>query len=357
MSVVHKFQVVSLCLALLCSASVFADPDKSEKQSGLKKATPITHNGKPLNEDSWHYYVDKETQKPKPVPPPPPLPKGAGGKSDSEKPDAFSVEWFQANFSVIKQAAIDSPNDPKAVRAYLYAQKVMLDKAEVFAKQVSYQQSVDPNLQEGVRVPMVGAAKTISILRKQEFREQAMDAIFEKAGVIFFHDPKCKYCKRMIVTLNFLKNNHPSVDIRVNTLGTDTVIPGLKSEIPVYLDSGLASMFNVQYYPTIALFQPGTDTSEPIAHIVSQGYVFYTELEKRMINIGFESRMLDSKHYDQIFEDDKGLLSPDALKAMPKDIADDPVKLINAVIDSMDPDYNPMDPADNPLMRKEDEQP
>jgi hypothetical protein len=38
MSVVNKLKVANLCLALMCSASVFADPDKSEKQSGLKKA-------------------------------------------------------------------------------------------------------------------------------------------------------------------------------------------------------------------------------------------------------------------------------------------------------------------------------
>ena len=166
------------CIFFILIITVFIENAYAfEKESRPeKKAEPIMHEGKPLNDESWHYYVDKELlPEEEIILPPPPPPAVSSGKGSEQKPEAFSVEWFKQNIAIIQARAMDNPNDKDAVRAHLYAQKVMLDKAELFAHQVSYQQSIDPNLQEGVRVPIVGAARTMNLMQRSEHREEAVD--------------------------------------------------------------------------------------------------------------------------------------------------------------------------------------
>ena len=326
-----------------------------EKESRPEKKTePIMHDGKPLNDESWHYYVDKELiPEEEIILPPPPPPAVSSGKGSEQKPEAFSVEWFKQNIAIIQARAMDNPNDKDAVRAHLYAQKVMLDKAELFAHQVSYQQSIDPNLQEGVRVPIVGAARTMNLMQRSEHREEAVNEILKKGGLIYFHDPNCKFCIDMVPSINYVKKVYPHADLRVNTIGDTTQIKGLKPDIPVYIDSGVNDLFEINYFPTFALYVPPQSPNDmPQGHIISQGKVYFREMEKRLINIGFETGLLDDSFYDTIFRDQKGLMSPDVLKAMPADIADDPVKMVNAIIDSMDPNYNPMNPKHNQSSEK-----
>ena len=75
--------------------------------------------------------------------------------------------------------------------------------------------------------------------------------------------------------------------------------------------------------------------------------MFFSEARKRMINIAFDQGILDEKWVDEIYAEQKGLISTEKLRTMPSDIADDPVKLINAVLDSMDPEFNPMNPKND----------
>jgi conjugal transfer pilus assembly protein TraF len=76
--------------------------------------------------------------------PTPPKPQG---------PPALSVEWIKENLEKYKVFAIDNPT-PENVAAFMYLQRVMLDKSQRFAEQVKHVVQLDPYLDQGTRRPI-----------------------------------------------------------------------------------------------------------------------------------------------------------------------------------------------------------
>jgi conjugal transfer pilus assembly protein TraF len=327
-------------LTILLTFVVLNMPFLVIAQEQEKEEDPVAINGKILNKTSWHYYVDpKEVEKKEPEKVPLPAPPASPSKStqSGKAPEPFSVAWFKANYEKIENYAIDHPDDPRAIRALAYVERVMLDKSELFAYKKMYHQSVDPNLQEGIRVPITGASKSMMIHRRSTDRKAAMTDILKKVAVIYFHDPSCQFCRQMVPVLNILKSAHPHAEIRVASTHENPVVNKLNPTIPVYQDTGLIELFNITIFPSVALFLPPNNV-----YVIAQGSVYFSELEKRMINVAFEEDILGDEWFDTINRDQKGLMSAKALRELPEDIADDPIKLINAVVDAMDPNHNPM---------------
>ena len=190
-----------LFFVLLLSVVTFHSIAYAQENSDKKPPEPVQIDGKVVNDSSWHYYnedpIEKEEELEPSVPSPAPAPVPTPTPSSKPRPEAFSVEWFKENYVKIENHAIDNPNDPNAMRALMYMEKVMLDKSETFAYKKRFHQQSDPNLQEGVRVPITGATNSLLIRERRETRKEAMHEIFKHVGVIFFHDPKCLFCSEL----------------------------------------------------------------------------------------------------------------------------------------------------------------
>ena len=215
------------------------------------KTVPIkSHNKK---EDlGWHHYWDEEKQKvvKKDI-----LPSTPPSTAPTKSIKPFTTEWFKENFVLIQQKAIDSPTKQN-MRALLYAERVMADKSEVFARRKQFVQSVDPLLQEGTRIPMMGAAKNALMIYKSEQKEEALLEMQKHVGLALFYDGSCHFCQKMIPVINLLKIQS-GLNIRVFVKNVPGLyIPKLNSDIPVYPDNGYSDQFKINFWPAMVMLEP-----------------------------------------------------------------------------------------------------
>ena len=92
----------------------------------------------------------------------------------------MSVEWLRANLPVLRDRAIDQPTQEN-VRAYYYAQRIMMDKAQVFSDVAREVTGTDPLLDENLRVPFASAAKAAQLRNANESKAAILEAVAAKA--------------------------------------------------------------------------------------------------------------------------------------------------------------------------------
>ena len=262
-------------------------------------------------------------------------------------PKPLSTEWFKSNFQVITSRAVDNPSKEN-LQALLYAERVMLDKSETFARKKNFYQSVMPSLQEGARLPMTGSAATAFRTFKSEQRREAMYEISNHAGLVFFYDHDCAHCSGMVPLVNRLfRENKQKVYVIAKNLHGRT-INRLDTKIEVFPDEGQSETFNIQVWPAIVMLRPPIDVL-----VVAQGSLFYPELEKRIINIAFETNILTDEWYHRVYPEQKGLISNNQLDGVPLDVQNDPVKLINFIAElANNPEGSIVESASNGEIQK-----
>lgn len=311
---------------------VLAQENKSNDDYIAKKnqtSKPVKAAGE---EDlGWNFYFPDEiedlTQKPKPeivVQPPQPTKKG---------PMPMSVEWFREHYPMIRDRAINNPTRQN-LSAELFAQKVMFDKSEVYGRKRQFVQSSDPFLQEGNRLPMFGTAATAMLSESNDLRSEALSEVFEKSGLLVFYDHACEYCRKMTGIINSLDTKYPHLDMRIlakNTPKPD-FIPNVKPNIPVYPDDFFRLSENlpnpIQHWPAFIMTVPPSDY-----YIIAQGAVPRAELFNRVLNVAFEHQILGKDWYDKIYKNQKGLIGTAKYASLTDGLEDDPVMLINAVVE------------------------
>jgi conjugal transfer pilus assembly protein TraF len=278
----------------------------------------------------WHFYYtdpvpEKKPKEALPLPSAPAAPKG---------PPPMSVEWIKTNYPIIQQRAINSPT-PQNLRAELFAQRVMLDKAEVYTRTREIVQSTDPNLQEGVRMPLYGGAATALAMQSKKTRDEAFDELSEKVGLIVFYDHACSFCRQSVTLVNYLSRAMPKLKIRVMARNTadPQKVPNLFDTIKVYSDEkyNMSERYKVTHWPTILMI-----SDLPQIYMVSQGVVAYEELTRRILNISFQEGLLGEEWFEKVYRQQNGLINTAMYEGLEPGMEEDPVALINAVVDMIE---------------------
>jgi conjugal transfer pilus assembly protein TraF len=293
-----------------------------------EKPIPITTHDK--EEDlGWHFYWDTTEEEEEEQKKEEKLTSMATPEQKTEtKP--LSIKWFKENFALLTNRAIDNPSKEN-LQALLFAERVMLDKSESFARKKNFYQSVIPSLQEGTRLPMTGTSATAFRAFKGEQRQKALHEIANHAGLILFYDHDCSHCATMIPLVNrlFRENKQNIYVVAKNLKGQK--ISRLDPRVEVIPDEGQSETFNIKVWPAIVMLRPPIDV-----FVIAQGSLFYSELEKRLINIAFETNVLTDEWYYRVYPEQKGLISSRQISNVPQDIQDDPVKLINYIAELAD---------------------
>ena len=81
-----------------------------------------------------------------------------------------------------------------------------------------------------------------------------------------------------------------------------------------------------QVWPAVVMMRPPQDV-----YIIAQGAVYYKELETRLVNIAFETEILDQEWFYRVYPEQRGLISEGQIAGVPEDVLNDPVKLINHI--------------------------
>lgn len=333
-----------LKLSILASAIAFTGSSVSASNQGSD-----IYGKKP---EGWYWYDDptkqepikpKESPKEKPVPKVIVMPKEevkvapkpkekdkeAQVKID-DKPTAMSTAWLRENYPKMQERAMDNPTNPdgspsKDTIAFMYMQKLVLDKAQNFSTAAYQAVQLDPLLDENNRVPLsTGSVLMFNSLLEKD-RSDALDYLTKKAGLWFFFDSTCKYCHHQLATLDRFKKKHDFSILNISV--NHKPIPTMKQEwLP---DRGHAKMLGLTITPTLVLVVPPNNF-----YIISQGMSSVDTIEKKILLAATVKNLLPKDIKEKINPYSKGVVTSEQmkkLKAVQDDIDKDPTKIVDYI--------------------------
>jgi conjugal transfer pilus assembly protein TraF len=257
-------------------------------------------------ERGWHWYEDPPPEKkprppPKPIAPPPAAAPAPAAPPAPAGPALFSTAWLRANLDRLRDDAIDHPDDKDKVRAYMYAQRVMLDKSQRFSMVASTVVKTDPLLDETNRVPMDVMATTAVQQSIAANRKEAVKYLASKGGLMFFFDSTCEFCKVQVAALNWLEKDYGYAIKAVSVDGKP--MPGVKAGW--VKDEGQAKALGLTIMPTTIFAVPPDKF-----FIISQGYHSAETLEEKILLAAEADNLLPEAMLKKRQTYERGVLKP-----------------------------------------------
>ena len=280
-------------------------------------------------ERGWFWYEDpaqpeeenlRENQ-PSPAPKSiPSKPQAQTTNSSSAKP--LSAEWFRKNMEQYRDKAIDDPS-PENVGAYLYLQRVMLDKAEKYAQASQLMTMKDPVLDENSRRPIA----TFGAFAKDEMAtigtQKAAKKLAEKAGLWFFYLSNCTFCLKEAGVLKGLMNAY---GFKVLPVALDG-LPLPNGAFPNFtIDQGQAKKLGVETTPALFLVKPGGAAIQ-----LGQGLLSSDEIVNRAITLAHEQGWLTTEEYQETRKVKTVEVDSQTIQSIDEKIVNNPNELINII--------------------------
>ena len=237
--------------------------------------------------DGWFWYETLPGRKPPPEPAPPSPPAGGSAAAPPRDPAPLSAAWFRQELERYRDQAIDEPTAAN-VRAYLYLQKVMLDKADAFAQASRRVAAVDPYLDATTERPLAPFAAHAANAEAGARRTGLLRDLAGGAGLLLIVDSRCAVCARQAEVLRAAQRLHGWALLAVSLDGRPP--PGLA--LPVRADAGQAKLLGVVGTPALFLMRP-PDTILPLA----QGALDLDTLAGRILLQAHQAGWIDDAAY------------------------------------------------------------
>ena len=270
--------------------------------------------------DSFLNYLPyrKPAEPPKVEPPHPPAPQAA----EKPKPgkEKVTVKWLREHFDELRDYAIDHPDDRSAMEAYLYVQRIILDKSQRFAEARQAVVNTDPLLNENNRVPTASMGATSVSSANYLAEEQAVRELAAIGGVLIFVDGKCRFCEKQIPIMNGLKHR----------FGLEYLVVSIDGTIPanyagaVQKDNGLFGRLGLKLTPSVVFVAnpKGYSGNDPNTYlIVSQGFYTQQSMAKQIAFAGHNQKLLSENTMRDLDVWDRGVASGGDLDTLELDIS------------------------------------
>jgi len=331
----------SLAQKLLLTAAIAAtgmalaqEPATDSAEAPVEEASSAMAGGSNFYKtkaEGWFWYKDppKEVKKkpekklPPPPPPPPSTEKPAEVKSEPVKPagpPVGSVAWIKVNLPLYRDRAIDSPTNQN-IQAYYYLQRLMMDKANVFAERSTSVIMRDPFLDEDSRRPVATYAANTMNREASKRKDTVLKDLSNKVGLFYFFKSDCELCVEQAGVLQGLsfKTGIPILPISLDGKPLDQ---NIYSEYRI--DDGQAKKLNIFNAPALALAIPPNKTE-----IVGYGAITQDVLENRILMVARDNQIISH----QVFAStqpltDTGLLTMEDTKGLSEEDLKDPAVLV-----------------------------
>jgi conjugal transfer pilus assembly protein TraF len=231
-----------------------------------------------------------------PVPPKPQPPQPARQKAV----EPLSVEWLKKQMPVLLDRAIDNPTREN-VEAYLYAQRLAMDKSQRFAEMSQRVVYSDPFLDENNRVPIASFAKSSFLYGIDQAADAGLKHLATVAGLWVFFDSRCQHCRVHAETIEAMRKKHGFVVKYISLDGKG--LPNIPAWVP---DLGQSGTLNVRMTPTTVLVAPPNHFL-----VVSQGMMAQTQIEERMLVAAESEDLLPRELLANVRRYDRGVLKAD----------------------------------------------
>ena len=186
--------------------------------------------------------------------------------------------------------AIDNPT-PANVAAYMYLQRVMLDKSQRFAEQVKHVVQMDPYLDQGTRRPIATYGGTEFSKEARAAQGRLLAQIAQQAGIFFFFQGGCGHCEIQAPILKSMQERYSFTVFPISIDGQ----PLKNNMFPQFaLDRGQARFLKVIQTPALFLGKPNTRDIIPLG----QSALSMDQLEERIIAAARDAGWITPEEYN-----------------------------------------------------------
>lgn len=245
------------------------------------------------------------------------------------QPEPFSVEWLRQSMPILLDNAMNNPTEEN-VRAYKYAERVMMDMASNFADQSMKVVRNDPMLDESVRMPISSMARSAALYEIAHAREAIIRDLQNKGGLWFFFDSKCHFCDSQYQVLQLMEEKY---GIHTKYISTDGgVLQGMPRNKVAFDRQNIAKELGVKVLPAIVLAVPPDKTA-----IISHGASALSDLEEKTVLAAIDMNLASPELTNTAELRKRGILRPEDMQQArqqmqnPKD-PNELVRIINQAI-------------------------
>lgn len=264
----------------------------------------------------------------------PPIQEKKSEPTPAKPPEAkpLSAEWFRKNMEKYRDKAIDEPT-PQNVSAYMYLQRVMLDKAEKFTEISQQVVMTDPVLDENSRRPIATFGAFAMDDLATQGTEKAAKKLAETAGLWFFYSSTCNFCVKEAGVLKGLMNAY---GFKVLPIALDGLpLPG--GEFPDFtIDHGQAKKLGAETTPALFLVKPGENGG---AIQLGQGLLSGDEIIKRAITLGHQNGWLNNNEYNETLKVKPMQVDNQTIQGIDEQTMNNPGEMVKTIRDNLRKQY------------------
>ena len=274
----------------------------------------------PLPEDDEALPIPAEQPEPTPVPDTQLLvpTEPTGPLAEAEPPKPLSAAWFRENLDRFRDRALDDPS-PVNIEAYLYLQRIALERAGAFAEASAAAAARDPFLDANSERPIATYAAQAVDDRAEAARAAVLEALAEEAGILFFYDADCALCASQAGVLDLARRLHGFEIIAVSLDGSPPPDPLTAHR----QDQGQAERLGVVSLPATFLVRP-PDLILPIA----QAPLDLTNVGRRIIALAHDAGLISDEDYLATRAIARPFALPGEFDELPPEVMDDPAELV-----------------------------
>ncbi len=230
----------------------------------------------------------------------------------------LSAAWIRERLPDFRDRAIDDPS-PDNIQAYLYLQKIALERAGAFAEATSRAVMADPWLDANTERPLATFAAQAVSAKAGAARRRLLQDIADGAGVLFFYRQGCAACAQQAGVL----------DVAARAYGMQILPIALDGSRPpspfraFRTDAGQSQALGVVNTPALFLVRP-PDVILPL----SQGALDLDTLGERILAQAHAAGWLSDADYAATRPFIQPFALPPSFDDMPSEAVDDPARMV-----------------------------
>ncbi len=288
----RKLSLLSMGLLLLSSLPTVQAAVQENEQDDEPK--PFFSN----SQEGYFWYKDpKEKKKAKPFKVTPPKvvvtvePKKEP-KKENKGPNVGSFQWIHDNLKSYRKLALDNPT-VENMKAYMYMQRLALDRSEQFANAGRLAVEGDPLLDAITRSPIGGSASVKRQAHLSAEKNNLAQKIYQKVGIFYVFKDRCAMCDEQAGVLEAVRDNF-GAEVKAVSLDEPTEGSISAEKFPDYVvDPKAVSYFKIFALPATFVYAPQSDEIKPLL----QGMVTLSDFNSRMISLAQKERWLPQQDF------------------------------------------------------------
>lgn len=208
----------------------------------------------------------------------------------STGPAVYSTAWLKDALPKYHLLAIDNPT-VENVRAYLYLQRLAIDRAERYATATEMATVGDPFLDETIRRPLANFATGTVDAATGLAKNELLREIAQRAGLFFFFSSECTLCELQAPLIKTLVQHEGFGIIPISINNSNLV----NNPFDFYQNNeGHAEMLGVQTLPALFLVTPDGNFSA-----IGQGAFSLSEIQQRILIVSRRENLITEAEYNK----------------------------------------------------------